>query len=409
MAKNRELIAGLDIGTSKTCCVLADISGGAIDIVGLGSHASHGLRKGVVVNIESTVESIKAAVEEAETMAGAEIESVYASVAGEHIKGINSHGIIAVKGSEVTQADVDRVLEAAKAVNIPMDREMIHTLSQEFIVDEQGGVAKPVGMRGVRLEAKVHIITGSVTWIQNIVRSVNRAGLVVSATVAEQLAASEAALDEDEKELGVALVNMGGGTCDIAIYHKGSIKWTSVVTLGGNDITGDISIGFRTPGHEAEKIKRLYGCAASDLVPDDEVIDVPGVGEREARQVYRRTLADIIQPRVEEIFMMVKRDLEVSGYLDQLAAGLALTGGTAMMQGMPEIAEAIFNMPVRRAHPRKLGGITDIVDSAEYATAVGLILYGARDMASGRKRRSRGKGALDGGLVKIKDWIKDFF
>lgn len=409
MAKSKDIVIGLDIGTTKVCCVVADVSGGTVDVIGMGTHPSHGLRKGVVVNIESTVESIKAAVEEAETMAGAEIESVYATVAGEHIKGLNSHGIIAVKGNEVTQIDVERVIEAAKAVNIPMDREIVHVLAQEFIVDDQDGIVKPVGMRGVRLEARVHLITAAVTWVQNIVRSVNRAGLTVSQTVAKQYAAAEAALDDDEKELGVGLVNMGGGSCGIAIYHKGSIKWTSVVSIGGNDITGDISIGLRTPGHAAEKIKRQHGCAAADLVRDGEVMDVQGVGERGPREVYRRVLADIIQPRVEEIFMMIKRELEVSGYKEQMAAGLVLTGGASIMEGMPEMAEAVFNMPVRRGGPRNVGGIVDLVKSPEYSAAVGLVHLAARDYKSGAKRPSRGRGSFGKSLGRVKEWLKDFF
>lgn len=409
MAKSKDIVIGLDIGTTKVCCVVADVSGGSVDVIGMGSHPSHGLRKGVVVNIESTVESIKAAVEEAETMAGVEIESVYVSVAGEHIKGINSHGIIAVKGNEVTQADVERVIDAAKAVNIPMDREILHVLAQEFIVDDQDGIMKPIGMRGVRLEARAHLITGAVTWVQNIIRSVNRAGLVVDQTVAKQYAAAEATLDDDEKELGVGMVNMGGGSCGIAIYHKGSIKWTSVVSLGGNDITGDISIGLRTPGHEAEKVKRQHGCAAADLVRDGEVMDVPGVGERGPREVYRRVLADIVQPRVEEIFMMIKRDLEVSGYKEQMAAGLVLTGGCSIMDGMPEIAEAIFNMPVRRGAPRNVGGIVDLVKSPEYSAVVGLVHLAAKDHRSGARRPSRRKGAIGKGFGKVWGWLKDFF
>ena len=409
MAKGKDVVVGLDIGTTKVCCVVADVSGGTVDVIGMGTHPSHGLRKGVVVNIESTVEAVKAAVEEAETMAGVEIESVYTTVAGEHIKGINSHGIIAVKGNEVTQVDVDRVIDAARAVNIPMDREVIHVLAQEFIVDDQDGIVKPVGMRGVRLEARVHLITGAVTWVQNIVRSVNRAGLAVNRSVAKQYAAAEATLDEDEKELGVGMVNIGGGACSIAIYHRGSIKWTSVISLGGNDITGDISIGLRTPGHAAEKVKRQHGCAASDLVRDGDVIEVQGVGERGPREVYRRVLADIIQPRVEEIFMMVKRDLEVSGYKEQMAAGLVLTGGASIMEGMPEIAEAMFNIPVRRGGPRNVGGIVDLVRSPEYSAVVGLTHIALKDYKSGVRRPVSGRGSFSKGVNKAREWLKDFF
>ncbi|MBI5814476.1 MAG: cell division protein FtsA [Nitrospinae bacterium] len=409
MAKNRDLVVGLDIGTTKICCVIADVGGDGIDIIGLGSHPSQGLRKGVVVNIEATVESIKAAVEEAETMAGQEIESVYVGVAGGHIKGLNSHGVIAVKGSEVTQHDVERVIDAAKAVNIPMDREVIHVLPQEFIVDGQDGILKPIGMRGVRLEAKVHIVTAAVTSAQNIVRSVNRAGLEVDDIVVEQLASAEASLDDDEKEIGVGLVDMGGGTCDIALYIKGAIKAISVVALGGENITNDIAIGLRTPNHEAEKIKRQFGCALSTMVSDDEIIDVPGVGGREPRQVYRRVLAEIIEPRVEEIFMLVKREIELSGNLGHMASGLVLTGGTSILQGIPEIAEEIFNMPARRGFPRKISGLMDLVNSPQYATAVGLILHGAKDHKAGGRRQIKGRNMFDKVLGRMKEWVKDFF
>lgn len=409
MSKDKEIIVGLDIGTTKICCVIAEASGEGLDIIGLGSHPSLGLRKGVVVNIEATVESIKNAVEEAETMAGMEIESVYVGIAGGHIKGLNSHGIIAVKGSEVTQQDVDRVIDAAKAVNIPMDREVIHVLPQEFIVDEQDGILKPVGMNGVRLEAKVHIITGAVTSAQNIVRSVNRAGLEVNDIVVEQLASAEAVLDEDERELGVGLVDMGGGTCDIAIFLGGSIKDTSVVALGGNNITNDIAIGLRTPNHEAEKIKRMYGCATTAMVSDNEIIEVPGVGGREPRQLSRRVLADIVEPRVAEMFMLVKHEIELSGFLEKIASGLVITGGTSIMEGMPEMAEAIFDLPVRRGAPKKLNGLMDLVNSPQYATVVGLLHYGVKSQRGGKRKALRGRNMFDKVLNRMKEWITEFF
>lgn len=409
MSRDKELIVGLDIGTTKICCVIAEAGGDGIDIIGLGSHPSLGLRKGVVVNIEATVESIKNAVEEAETMAGTEIESVFVGIAGGHIKGLNSHGIIAVKGSEVTQQDVERVVDAAKAVNIPMDREVIHVLPQEFIVDEQDGILRPVGMNGVRLEAKVHIITGAVTSAQNIVRSVNRAGLEVNDIVVEQLASAEATLDDDERELGTGLIDMGGGTCDIAIFSRGAIKDTSVVALGGNNITNDIAIGLRTPNHEAEKIKRMYGCATTAMVSDDEIIEVPGVGGRESRRLSRKTLADIIEPRVAEIFMLVKHEIELSGYAEQLASGLVITGGTSIMEGMPEMAEAIFDLPVRRGSPSKVNGLVDLVNSPQYATAVGLLQYGDKIQKSGKRRALKGRNMFDKILNRMKGWITEFF
>ena len=410
MSKDKEVTVGLDIGTTKICCVIAETGeNGVADIIGLGSHPSLGLRKGVVVNIEATVESIKNAVEEAETMAGMEIDSVYVGIAGGHIKGLNSHGIIAVKGSEVTPQDVERVIDAAKAVNIPMDREVIHVLPQEFIVDEQDGILDPVGMNGVRLEAKVHIITGAVTSAQNIVRSVNRAGLEVNDIVVEQLASAGAVLDDDEKELGVGLVDMGGGTCDIALFLNGSIKDTSVVALGGNNITNDIAIGLRTPNHEAEKIKRMYGCATTAMVSDNETIEVPGVGGREPRQLSRRVLADIVEPRVAEIFMLVKNEIDLSGYADKIASGLVITGGTSIMEGMPEMAEAIFELPVRRGSPKRVGGLIDLVSSPQYATSVGLVLYGQKIQSSGKRKALKGRNMFDKILNRMKEWITEFF
>ncbi len=411
MAKGKQIIVGMDIGTTKICCIVAEASPESAEIIGLGTHPSRGLRKGVVVNIEATVESIKNAVEEAELMAGLEIESVYVGIAGGHIKGLNSHGVIAVKSNEVTQADVDRVIEAAKAVNIPMDREVIHVLSQDFIVDDQDGIVAPVGMNGVRLEAKVHIITGAVTSAQNIIRSVNRAGLEVDDIVVEQLASAEAVLDEDEKELGVGLIDMGGGTCDIAIFMNGSIKSTSVVAIGGNHLTNDVAIGLRTPNREAEKIKRMHGCATTAMVSDDEVIEVPGVGGRDSQQLSRRVLADILEPRVAEIFTLIKREMELSGYADKqkVASGLVLTGGASIMEGMPEMAEAIFDMPIRRGVPKGVKGLVDLVNSPLYATSVGLVLFGYKDMLSGRIHKLRGRNMFDKVLVRMKEWVTEFF
>ncbi|VAX23326.1 Cell division protein FtsA [hydrothermal vent metagenome] len=409
MAKDKNMVVGLDIGTTKICCVIAESGSDGLDIIGIGSHTSLGLRKGVVVNIDATVEAIKRAVEEAETMAGVEIESVYVGIAGGHIKGINSHGIIAIKGGEVTQQDVDRVIEAAKAVNIPMDREVIHVIPQEFVVDEQDGILKPVGMNGVRLEAKVHIITGAVTSAQNIVRSVNRAGLEVNDIVVEQLAASEATLDFDEKELGVGLIDMGGGTCDIALFLNSAIKSTSVVALGGANITNDIAIGLRTPNHEAEKIKRMYGCATTAMVPENEMIEVPGVGGREPRQLSRRVLADIIEPRVAEIFMLIKREIELSGLIEKISSGIVITGGTSIMDGMPEIAEAVFDLPVRRASPKGVSGLTDLIDSPLYATAVGLVLHGVKDKEAGTRKPLSGRRLFDKILARMKEWVSEFF
>ena len=409
MTKERKIIVGLDIGTTKICCVIAQPTEDGLDIIGIGAHPSKGLRKGVVVNIEATVESIKQAVEEAETMAGLEIESVYVGVAGGHIKGINSHGIIAVSGGEVTAADVERVVDAAKAVNIPMDREVIHVLPQEFIVDDQDGIHTPIGMNGVRLEAKVHIITGAVTSAQNIIRSVNRAGLEVNDIVVEQLASADTVLDEDEKELGVALVDVGGGTSDIALFLNRSIKGTSVVALGGNNLTHDIAIGLRTPNHEAEKIKRQFGIATSELIAGDEMIEVPGVGGRDSRMLSRKVLADIIEPRVAEIFMLVKKEIEEFGFYDQISSGVVLTGGSAIMDGMADVADAVFSLPVRIGIPRGVSGLTDLVESPQYATAVGLVTYGAKADRAGKRHSLRGLNMFDKVLGRMKEWVKEFF
>lgn len=409
MAKERRVIVGLDIGTTKICCVIAQPTDEGLDIIGIGAHPSKGLRKGVVVNIEATVESIKQAVEEAETMAGMEIESVYVGVAGGHIKGINSHGIIAVQGGEVTANDIERVVDAAKAVNIPMDREVIHVLPQEYIVDDQDGIHTPIGMNGVRLEAKVHIITGAVTSAQNIIRSVNRAGLEVNDIVVEQLASSDCVLDEDEKELGVALVDVGGGTSDIALFLNNSIKGTSVVALGGNNLTHDIAIGLRTPNHEAEKIKRQFGIASSELIDGDEMIEVPGVGGRKSRMLSRSVLADIIEPRVAEIFMLVRQEVEVFGVYEQISSGVVLTGGSALMEGMADVAEAVFNLPVRIGRPRGISGLVDLVDSPQYATAVGLVTYGAKADRDGKRHSLRGLNMFDKVLNRMKEWVNEFF
>ena len=379
MGKRGDVIVGLDIGTTKVCAIVGGLSDNGIDIVGIGSHPSEGLRKGVVVNIDSTVNSIKAAVEEAELMSGCEIISVFTGIAGGHIKGFNSHGIVAVKSREVDENDVKRSIEAAKAIAIPMDREVLHVLPQYYIVDDQDGVRTPIGMAGVRLEAKVHIVTGAVTSAQNIIKSVNRVGLDVNDIVLEQLASSEAVLSPDEKELGVALVDIGGGTTDIAIFSEGGIKHTAVLSLGGNYLTSDVAVGLRTPIVEAEKIKIKYGCAYAPMIPKDETIEVPSVGGREPRKISRQILGEIIEPRMEEIFNLVHREIVKSGYEDLLAAGIVLTGGTAILEGITELAEQVFNVPVRRGYPTGMGGLADIVNSPMYATGVGLVIYGSKN------------------------------
>ena len=408
MAKKGNIIVGLDIGTSKICTIVGEITNTGIQIIGMGTHPSEGLRKGVVVNIESTVDCIRKSIEEAEFMSGCEISSVFTGISGGHIKGFNSHGIVAVQGREVDASDVKRAIEASKAVSIPLDREILHVLPQHYIVDEQDGVKNPVGMSGVRLEAKVHIVTTAIASMQNIIKSVNRVGLDVNEIVLVQLATSEAVLSPDEKELGVALVDIGGGTTDIAVFHEGSIKHTAILTVGGNYLTNDISIGLRTPVIEAEKMKIKYGCANTFMIPQNETIDVPSVGGREARRVSRQILGEIIQPRMEEILNMTQKEIVKSGYEDLLAAGVVLTGGASIMEGSLELAERIFNMPVRRGFPLGIGGLTDIVNSPLYATGVGLVNYGSKTFAHKATRRKEGG---PGGYIlkKAKKWFSEFF
>ena len=409
-ARRDNLIVGLDIGTTKICAIVGNHTEDGIEIVGIGTSPSSGLRKGVVINIESTVSSIKKAIEEAELMAGCEIKSVYAGIAGGHIKGINSQGVIAIKNREVSQEDVKRVIDAAKAIAIPMDREVIHILPQEFIIDEQDGIREPLGMSGVRLEAKVHIVTGAVASAQNIVKSCNRAGLDVADIVLEQLASSEAVLSADEKELGVCLVDIGGGTTDIAIFGDGAIKYTSVISLGGNQLTNDIAVGLRTPFAEAEKIKRNQGCCLSALVGKDEKIEVPSVGGRKPRELSRNVLCEILGPRVEELFSLVNREIIKSGLEDSIASGVVITGGSSILEGMPELAEQIFNLPVRRGLPQKIGGLTDVVNSPVYSTGVGLIVYGSRNQGPREFPVTKSEDSIFNTTTRrMKSWFKEFF
>lgn len=403
-----ELICGLDIGTTKICAIVGEVSGNQVDVVGIGTHPSRGLRKGVVINIESTVESIKAAIEEAELMAGCEISTVYAGIAGGHIKGFNSHGIVAVKDKEVLQHDVDRVIDAARAVAIPLDREVIHILPQEFIIDQQDGIKEPLGMSGVRLEAKVHIVTGAVTSAQNIVKCAQRVGLNVSDIVLEQLASSEAVLSKDEKELGVALIDIGGGTTDLAIWTEGSIIHTSVLAVGGDHITSDIAVGLRTPMDDAERIKRSSGCAMSSLVEADETIDVPSVGGRKPRTLSRQILTEIIEPRVEEMFSLVHQEIQRTGYEDLLASGVVITGGATLLDGMPELAEDILGLPVRLGVPQGIGGLVDVVRNPMFATGVGLVLYGC-EHAEHRYFKVRDNNVYGKVRNRMSSWFRELF
>jgi cell division protein FtsA len=402
-----EIVVGLDIGTTKICAVVGEVRPDAIEIIGIGSHPSEGLRKGVVINIEKTVNSIKEAVEEAETMAGCEISSVYAGIAGGHIKGFNSHGVIALKEKEVTKKDIERVIEAASAVAIPMDREVIHVLTQEFIVDEQDGIMDPTGMSGVRLEAKIHIVTGAVTSAQNIIKCANRAGLDVCDIVLQSLASSEAVLTDEERNLGVALLDFGGGTTDLAVFARGTIKHTSVLALGGDNVTYDISIGLRTPMVEAEKIKIKYGCALSSMIGKDETIEVPGVGGRKSRTLSRQILGEIIEPRMEEIFNLIHNELVRSGYDDMINSGVVVTGGSAELMGIPEMAEQIFNAPSRTGFPQWVSGLVEVVNKPMYATAVGLVLYGAKRIKEGKKFRIRDTNIFGRVRERMKQWFKE--
>lgn len=404
MTKRDDLIVGLDIGTTKVCAIVGEVTDDGIDIIGIGSHPSKGLRKGVVINIESTVESIKNAISEAELMAGCDITSVYAGIAGGHIKGFNSHGIVAVKDKEVKDQDITRVIDAAKAVAIPLDREVIHVLPQEYIVDDQDGIREPIGMSGVRLEAKVHIVTAAVTSAQNIVKCCNRCGLNVNDIVLQPLASGEAVLTQDEKELGVALVDIGGGTTDLIVLSEGAIIHTSVLTLGGNHLTNDIAVGLRTPAGEAERIKQKYGCALSSMVRKDETIEVPSVGGRKPRILSRQILSEIIEPRVEEIFSLVKQEIVKAGLEDRIASGIVITGGSTILEGMPELAEQIFNVPVRRGAPRGIGGLIDVVKSPMYATGVGLVVEGSKESAE-----NRFKVRENNIYSKVKDRMRDWF
>ncbi len=409
MARGKErIVVGLDVGTTKICAVVAAVDGVKCEIVGIGTTPSKGLRKGVVINIESTVDSIKKAVEEAELMSGVPIQGVYAGIAGGHIKGFNSHGVVAVKTREVSKKDVERVVDAAQAVAMPLDREVIHILPQEYIVDDQDGIIDPLGMSGVRLEARIHIVTGAVTSAQNIIKSCHRAGLDVLDIVLEPLAAADAVLTEEEKELGVALVDIGGGTTDVAIFGSGSIKHTAVLALGGINLTNDIAYGLRTPATEADKIKRQYGCALVEMVKEDEEVDVLSVGGHKPRSISRVALAEIIEPRAEEFFDLINREILKSGYEDRIASGVVLTGGTVIMPGMTELAEQIFNLPVRRGNPRDIGGLVDVVNSPMYATAVGLVKYASTHASEGGFGTNESR-IFDKILVKMKGWLKEFF
>jgi cell division protein FtsA len=406
---DRDVIVGLDIGTSKVVALVGEITAdGSIEVIGLGSQPSRGLKKGVVVNIESTVQSIQRAVEEAELMADCEINAVYAGIAGSHVRSLNSHGVVAIRDREVTHGDVEHVIDAAKAVAIPADQRILHVLPQEFIIDGQEGIRDPIGMSGVRLEAKVHIVTGADSAAQNIIKCVQRCGLVVEDVVLEQLASSYAVLTDDEKELGVCLVDVGGGTTDIAVFSSGAIRHTAVIPIAGDQVTNDIAVSMRTPTQYAEDIKIRYACALSQLANPDESIEVPSVGDRPARRLARQTLAEIVEPRYEELFNLIREELRRSGFEEVIAAGIVLTGGSARMEGAIELAEEIFHVPVRLGLPGQVKGLSDVVRNPIYSTGVGLLLY-ARENSAPASRAAALGGNVAGVFERMKSWFKGNF
>ncbi|MBI3899185.1 MAG: cell division protein FtsA [Gammaproteobacteria bacterium] len=412
MAKRDDgkLIVGLDIGTSKVLAIVAEVTPtGEVEIVGVGHHPSRGMKRGVVVNIESTVQSIQRAVEEAELMAGCQIHSVFAGIAGSHIASFNSHGIVAIKDKEVGQDDVERVLEAARALAIPADQKLLHILPQEFIIDKQDGIREPIGMSGVRLEAKVHIVTGAVSAAQNIVKCVRRCGLEVDDIILEQLASSMSTLTEDEKELGVCMIDIGGGTTDISVFTEGAIRHTAVIPIAGDQVTNDIAIALRTPTQFAEDIKQKYGCALTQLAHRDESLEVPSVGDRAPRKLSRQMLAEVIEPRIEELYGLVQAELRRSGFEDVLGSGMVITGGSSKMEGMVDLAEEVFHMPVRLGIPQYVGGLKGVVQNPIFATGVGLVLYGARSR-QGRGFVPRPQVAGVKGLwTKMRGWFEGNF
>jgi cell division protein FtsA len=404
----KRLIIGLDIGTSKVVAMVGEFSSdNQVEVVGLGSHPSRGLKKGVVVNIESTVQSIQRAIEEAELMAGCQISSVYAGISGGHIRSLNSHGVVPIKDGEVTHGDVERVMEAARAVAIPSDQQIIHILAQEFIIDGQEGIVDPIGMSGVRLEAKVHMVTGAVSAVQNIEKCVRRCGLEVDEVILQQLASSFSVLTEEEKELGVCLCDIGGGTTDIAVFLNGAIHHSAVIPIAGDQATKDIAIALRTPSHHAEDIKIRYACALTQLANPEEMIEVPSVGDRPPRRLTRQTLAEVIEPRYEELFTLISSELKRSGFEEVVAAGIVLTGGGAKMEGVIELAEEVFHMPVRVGVPKGVSGLVDVVRNPIYATGVGLLRFGLEESLSFSKKSHRGPRASI--LASMKNWFKGNF
>jgi cell division protein FtsA len=409
MGKKNSIVVGLDIGTSKVCAAVGEMTEHGLEIIGIGLHPSQGLRKGVVINIETTVNSLKKAVEEASLMAGCEIHTVFTSISGGHIKGFNSHGIVAVKNKEVVARDLERVIDAAKAVAIPMDREVLHVLPQDYIIDDQDGIRDPLGMSGVRLEAKVHIVTGAVASAQNVIKCCNRAGLNVAEIVLTPLAAADAVLTDEERELGVVLVDVGGGTTDIAVYHDGTVKHTAVLPIGGNHITNDIAAGLRTAFNDAERLKQRYGCASASMVSSSERVEVPCVASKGAGTISRQILCEIVEPRLAEIFELVQKEVTKSGYEGSLASGIVATGGTMLLAGAVDMAERSFGLPVRLGTPARVGGLVDIIDSPIHAAAVGLTLHGVKRQDRSAAFRLREDKILSKVKHRMSDWLNDFF
>ncbi|MGN6719135.1 MAG: cell division protein FtsA, partial [Candidatus Binatia bacterium] len=393
----------------KICVAVGEMTERGLEIIGIGLHPSQGLRKGVVINIETTVNSLKKAVEEASLMAGCEIHTVFTSISGGHIKAFNSHGIVAVKNKEVMARDLERVIDAAKAVAIPMDREVLHVLPQDYIIDDQDGIRDPLGMSGVRLEAKVHIITGAVASAQNVIKCCNRAGLNVAEIVLAPLAAADAVLTDEERELGVVLVDIGGGTTDIAVYHDGTVKHTAVVPIGGNHITNDIAAGLRTAFNDAERLKQRYGCARASMVSGTERVEVPCVASKGAGTISRQILCEIVEPRLAEIFELVQKEVTKSGYEGSLASGIVATGGTMLLAGAIDMADHSFGLPVRLGTPARVGGLVDIIDSPIHAAAVGLTLHGVKRQDRSAAFRVREDKILAKVKHRMSDWLSDFF
>jgi cell division protein FtsA len=409
-AQEQKMIVGLDIGTSKVVAIVGELSGdGQIEIVGIGSNPSRGMKKGVVVNIESTVQSIQRAVEEAELMAGCQIHSVYVGIAGSHIRSLNSHGIVAIRDREVFGLDLERVIDAAQAVAIPADQKILHILPQEYVIDNQEGIKEPLGMSGVRLEAKVHLVTCAGNAAQNIEKCIRRCGLEVEDIILEQLASSCSVLTEDEKELGVCLVDIGGGTTDIAIFTEGSIRHTGVIPIAGDQVTNDIAMALRTPTQYAEEIKIKYACALTQLAGANETIKVPSVGDRPPRDLSRQSLAEVVEPRYDELFTLIQAEVRRSGFEDMIPAGIVLTGGTSKMEGVVELAEEIFHMPVRVGAPQGVQGLTDIVRNPIYATGVGLLQYGLLHQEDGGTPTGGVGTSSEGVFSRFKNWISSNF